>query len=209
MVSAARQRATAFFAELGLVLNPPDIARQVELFCTTDFVRQALAKAFGSPESDVPSTFSGTVQNATLFLVSPQLYHDNFIHLYGPALWHDEEYEKLILHELLHSAHELVARQLFGSEDGMGPQWLFEGLAIVASGQLAIPQAELAQLTVADFNDFLRAAQKDQLKSPVYVQYSKFYRYLIRFVSNDWLVRNAGKPDLPDLLRKAISRAPR
>jgi hypothetical protein len=161
MASAARQRSAPFSAELGFVLNPPGIARQVELFCTTDSARQALNKAFGSRESEIPPTFSGTVQNATLFLLSPQLNEDNFVHLYGPALWHDGEYQKLILHELLHSAHELGARQLFGSEDGMGPQWLFEGLAMVASGQLPIPQAEWNQLTVTDFNNFLRSAQKD------------------------------------------------
>jgi hypothetical protein len=205
--AAARDRAAAFFAELGFVLNRRDIVRQVEFFCTADSARRALAAAFGSPESEIPATFSGTVQNATLFLVSPQLYKKNFIQLYGSALWRDDEYEKLMLHELLHSAHELVAKQLFGSEDGMGPPWLFEGLAIVASGQLPVHQSELNQLTVNDFNEFLRAAQNGELKSPVYVQYSKFYRFLLRFVSNQWLVQNAGKPDLPDLLRQAISHS--
>jgi len=205
MAAASRDRAAAFFTELGFVLNKQDIVRQVEVFCNTDSARHALAAAFGSPESEIPLTFSGTVQNGTLFLVSPQLYRQNFIKLYGAALWQDDEYEKLMLHELLHSAHELVAKALFGSADGMGPPWLFEGLAIVASGQLPIQQSELDQTTVNDFNEFLRAAQKDELKPPVYLQYSRFYRFLLRFVSNQWLVRNAGKPDFPDLLRQAIS----
>ena len=207
--AAARDRAAAFFAELGFVLNQRDIARHVELFCTRDSARRAVAAAFGSPESEIPAAFSGTVKNATLFLVSPQIYKENFIGLYGSALWGDDEYGKLMLHELLHSAHELVAKRLFGSEEGMGPPWLFEGLAIVASGQLPVRQSELNQLTVNDFNEFLRAAQNGELKSPVYVQYSKFYRFLLRFVSNQWLVQNAGKPDLPDLLRQAISHSPR
>ena len=200
----ARDRVARYFSDMGFALAKPDIARKVELFCKRETARHALAAAFETKEEDIPDTFSGTVLNATLFVVSPDLYKETFTHLYGPGLWENAEYEKLMAHEMIHSGHALVARKLFGTEDGMGPQWLFEGMAIVASGQLPTSDAELKKITVNDFNEFLRAADAGSLKPPVYVQYAKFYRYVRQFVSDKWLVENAGKPDLVAHLQKAI-----
>ena len=204
MVVRARDRAANYFAEMGFVLDKYDIVRKVELFCTQESARKALAAAFNAPETGIPATFSGTVQNQTLFIVSPEIYRQNFLGLYGADLWSASEYEKLMTHELIHSAHALVAKRLFGTEEGMGPQWFFEGMAIEASGQLPVSESELKKLTRDDFNGFLSAADKGDLRAPVYVQYSRFYRYVRRFVSSKWLVENAGKPDFIDQLRKAM-----
>ncbi|HXY13586.1 MAG TPA: hypothetical protein VEI26_03695 [Terriglobales bacterium] len=189
---------------MGFVLQAQDIARHVELFCTRESARKAVAAAFDAKEADIPATFSGTVQNATLFIVSQEIYKENFVGLYGPELWDNTQYEKLMTHELIHSAHALVAKRLYGTEDGMGPEWLFEGLAIDASGQLPVSEAELNKLSVGDFDDFLRAADKSSLKAPVYLQYAKFYRYVRRSVSTKWIVENAGNPDVIDRIRRAI-----
>ena len=86
----------------------------------------------------------------------------------------------------------------------MGPQWLFEGMAIDASGQLPTSEAELNKITGDDFNEFLQKAEKGGLKPPVYVQYAKFYRYVRRFVSSKWMVENAGRPDVIDRIRQAM-----
>jgi len=85
------------------------------------------------------------------FVVSKEIYKENFTQLYGAEGWEDAEYEKLMTHEMIHSAHAIVARRLFGTEDGMGPPWLFEGMAIVASGQLPTSEAELNKITGDDF----------------------------------------------------------
>jgi len=208
MAARARNQAANYFAEIGFVLEIKDIARKVEVFCTQESARQALAAAFKTPGTEIPVTFSGTVLDTTLFIVSPEIYKQNFIELYGAGLWDDTQYEKLMTHELIHSAHPLVAKRLFGSEDGMGPQWLFEGFAIEASGQLPVSEDELNKLTMNDFNEFLQAADKGDLKAPVYVQYAKFYRYVRRFVSSQWIVQNSGKPDVIDRLRKALQGSP-
>jgi hypothetical protein len=200
----ARELAANYFAGMGFVLEVQDIARKVELFCTRESARQAVAAAFHAKESEIPATFSGTVQNATLFVVSPQIYKENFVGLYGADLWNDTEYDKLMTHEMVHSAHALVAKRLFGSEDGMGPEWLFEGLAIDASGQLPVSKNELRKVTIRDFDDFLQATEKGKLKAPVYIQYAVFYTYVRQFVSNKWIVENAGKPDVIDLIHRAI-----
>jgi len=93
---------------------------------------------------------------------------------------------------------------LFGTEDGMGPQWLFEGMAIEASGQLPTSEEELNKITGDDFNEFLQKADKEGLQAPVYVQYAKFYRYVRRFVSSKWIVENAGRPDVIDRIHQAM-----
>jgi len=107
-------------------------------------------------------------------------------------------------HEMIHSGHATVTRYLFGTEDGMGPQWLFEGMAIEASGQLPTSEEELNKITGDDFNEFLQKADKEGLKAPVYVQYAKFYRYVRRFVSSKWIVENAGRPDVIDRIHQAM-----
>ena len=202
--ASARDRAANYFADIGFFLDKQDIARKVELFCTKESARKALAAAFNVPETNIPATFSGTVQNETLFIVSPEIYKENFVGLYGADLWNVSEYERLMTHELIHSAHSLVAKRLFGTEEGMGPQWFFEGMAIEASGQLPVSEKDLNKLSINDFNEFLRAADKGDLKAPVYIQYAKYYRYARRFVSNKWLVENAGKPDFIDRLHQAL-----
>lgn len=207
LAASARDKAVAYFADMGFVVKKRDVARKVEVFCTRESARKALATEFHASETDIPVTFSGTVQNATLFVVSKQIYKENFTRLYGTESWADEEYEKLMTHEMIHSGHAIVARQLFGTEDGMGPQWLFEGMAIEASGQLPTSEAELNKITGDDFDEFLEKADKEGLKAPVYVQYAKFYRYVRRFVSSKWIVENAGRPDVIDRIHQAM-RAP-
>jgi hypothetical protein len=207
LAARARDRAAAYFADMGFVVEKQDIVHKVEVFCTRESARKALTAEFHASEADIPATFSGTVQNATLFVVSKEIYKENFTQLYGAENWGDEEYEKLMTHEMIHSAHAIVARRLFGTEDGMGPQWLFEGMAIDASGQLPTSEAELNKITAADFYEFLQKAEKGSLKAPVYVQYAKFYRYARRFVSSKWIVENAGRADVNDRLRQAV-RAP-
>lgn len=204
LATSARDHAAKYFADMGFVLEKQDICRGVEVFCTRRSARRALAAEFHTPEKDIPVTFSGTVQNATLFVVSLEIYKENFIQLYSAERWEDKEYEKLMIHEMIHSGHAIVARRLFGTEEGMGPQWLFEGLAIEASGQLPVSETELNKLTIDDFNEFLRKADRGDLKAPVYVQYAKFYRYVRRFVSSKWIVENAGQPDVIDRIRKAL-----
>ncbi len=204
LAASARDKAVAYFADMGFVVEKQDVVRKVEVFCTRESAVKALTVEFHVPETDLPATFSGTVQNATLFVVSKEIYKENFTQLYGNASWGDEEYEKLMTHEMIHSAHAIVARRLFGTEDGMGPQWLFEGMAIDASGQLPTSEAELNKITAADFDEFLQKAEKGSLKAPIYVQYAKFYRYLRRFVSSRWIVENAGRPDVIDRVRQAV-----
>jgi hypothetical protein len=208
LAARARDRAAVFFSAMGFTVAKQEIASKAEVFCARDSARKALAAEFHAAESDIPATFSGTVQNGTLFVVSRDIYEENFMRLYGAAGWSEEEYEKLMVHEMIHSGHEIVAKKLFGTAEGMGPQWLFEGMAIEGSGQLPTSDAELSKVTLADFNEFLRKADKDELSPPVYVQYGKFYRYVRRFVSSKWMVENAGKPDVNDRIRAAIQARP-
>jgi len=204
LAASARDRAEKYFADMGFALAEPDIANKVEVFCSAESARRTLAAVFHAPETDVPATFSGTVQKATLYVVSPEIYKETFTRLYGANRWSEGEYEKLMTHEMIHSGHAIVAMRLFGSEDGMGPRWLFEGMAIDASGQLPTSEDELNKVTVDDFNRFLQAEEKGEVEVPVYVQYAKFYRYVRRSVSSKWIVENAGYPDVNDRIRKAL-----
>src|SRR5581483_551604 len=203
LAAIARDKAAAYFADMGFVVKKSDVARKVEVFCTRESAKKVLAAEFHA-STDIPVTFSGTVQNATLFVVSKEIDKQNFTQLFGAERWADEEYEKLMNHEMIHSAHAIVATQLFGTEDGMGPQWLFEGMALEASGQLPTSEDELSKITGDDFDDFLRKAATGGLKAPVYVQYAKYYRYVRRFVSSKWIVENAGRPDVIDRIHQAM-----
>lgn len=75
-----------------------------------------------------PKTFVATVDQKTLFIVSPKAYGD----IFPTSLREENTYEKLITHELSHLMH---VRFLNGEEDEMGPEWLFEGFAMYVADQ--------------------------------------------------------------------------
>ncbi len=178
------------------------VVRRVELYCDPTLVRGALADAFHTEVDKIPSSFSGTVQAGTLYVVSSDIYRSTFVRLYGEARWTDAEYENLMTHELIHSADELVAKHLFGTEEGMGPPWVFEGLAIEGSGQFPIDAAELKAITSDEFARFLESTKRNDVHPPVYVQYGKYIRYALQFVSRRWIVENAGTGNLERELLK-------
>ena len=71
----------------------------------------------------------------TLYLVERDRYREIWKELYPSWPWTGKTYHQLIVHEVAHKAHELIAISRTGSPDGMGPSWFFEGLAAVCAGQ--------------------------------------------------------------------------
>jgi hypothetical protein len=136
-ITGALDDVVAFFQEAGSDLGTEGLIDSVIVFGGTAEAKKYLAKAFGVAPEDLPATFSGTVIGRTLFLISREAYQGTWKQLYTDWPWTSETYHGLIVHELAHRAHELIAVAQLGSADAMGPTWFFEGLAVVCAGQFA------------------------------------------------------------------------
>ena len=95
----------------------------------------------------------------------------------------DDAWTRLLAHEIGHRLHVAV---LDGNEDAMGPQWFYEGFAVVAAGQQLGPPLEYATPAEA-----LRGVHEDAPRS-----YRRFGA-AVRFF--------AGRHPLPTLVARAGS----
>lgn len=203
-IEAVRGSVIEWFRAHGFEVTAGELVTRAEVFTSSDAARRRLAEVFHVPTGSIPEGFSGTVDGTTLYVVSPEVFRANFARLYGARAWQDGEYAKLIAHELIHRGHALVATRLFGSEDGMGPQWLFEGLAITAAAQLPVPESEVRAVTWLEFRRFVEQADGGAVEPPVYPKYSKYFAYLLQAADYRWIIANAGHPDLLERVERLV-----
>lgn len=101
------------------------------------------------------------------------------------------DWVQALAHEMIHQLH---VRILNGDENAMGPQWFYEGFAVVGSGQLLgraliVQNVEQAlELTVATGRG-------------CYACYATALRFLMERISLQRLVDYAASPDFETLLR--------
>jgi hypothetical protein len=122
------------------------------------------------------------IEHEVLLLVVPEEYAR-----IRPEYARDPEaFVRLIAHELLHRLH---VRILGGNEDQMGPQWFYEGFAVVGAGQ-----AETEQAGFASIDEALRAVEQKGRGS--YARYGAAVRLLMTRAPLEELVERARTGEL-------------
>ncbi|MBI2931257.1 MAG: alpha/beta hydrolase [Planctomycetes bacterium] len=194
-IRAALDHVTAWYARHGLASPKSDVIDTAIVFAEESEARRAIAGRFGVKDDAIPVGFSGTVDGKTLFVVRRELYARTYARLYPEHPWRADDYRALIAHELAHRLHASKATTIFGSEDGMGPRWFFEGLAITCASQFE-PSSTLSWPQIQEL--IVRDA-KGPLNYPLYGQ---MVRSLAASFPIRWLVEYAGRPDFVDLLQR-------
>jgi hypothetical protein len=158
--------------------------------------RRMAARYKISPDK-IPDGFSGTVDGRTLYLVPRADFKKIYKRLYAGRGWEPGSYMQLATHELAHRAHALIAARLFGSEDGMGPRWFFEGLAVLCANQFATP--ERPYLTWRELAELIEQDKKKTLHYPLY---RRIFRSLAASFPVRHMVERAGRPGFVDSLER-------
>lgn len=97
----------------------------------------------------------------------------------------EDAWMRLLAHEMVHRLHVAI---LAGDEEAMGPQWFFEGFAVVGSGQVLGPP--LAYHSVA------QALEEVKSNEPLaYRRFAAAVRYCSTLTPMAALVRHAGQAD--------------
>ena len=149
-IAAALDQVTAWFGQHELPVQRRELVDHAVVFADVADARRSLAAKLGGTPDQIPESFSGTVIERTLYVVAPAAYRATYQQLYPDHAWRPQEYRALIVHEVAHRAHALQATRLFGSEEGMGPGWFFEGLALVCAGQFDEPAPPLTRQELHD-----------------------------------------------------------
>lgn len=186
-----------FFSTAGFELPAQRVLDAVLVFDTPLAAREYLAKDLGAPLAAIPETFAGTVVEARLFLVSQGSYREVWQQLYPEWPWGGQTYRSLIVHEIAHRMHEVMVRAEFGSSDAMGPDWFFEGLAVVCAKQFETQEPALSR---AELRELVGSGH---LPAVSYPQYGRIVRALAAEFGLRRLVSAAAQPDFPELLWSA------
>ena len=190
--SAALDRALHFFRAQGLQLPAGPLIERVVIFESPVAARKYFHDHYGVPLDQVPDTFAGTVQDKTLYLVTKAAYREIWRTTYPQWAWSDIEYRRLIVHELVHAAHEGYARTKLGSADAMGPTWFFEGFAVMAADQFERPLMTAEQVKA----QFAAGGPKGSS----YPEFGRIVRSLGHAYGLKRVVDHAGEAGFPQLL---------
>jgi hypothetical protein len=102
-----------------------------------------------------------------------------------------EDWVRAFAHEIIHRLH---VRVLDGNEDAMGPQWFFEALAVLGSGQ---PLGEAIRVDNAE--QALELTRTGGRGS--YARYAAALRFFVKRIPLQRLIDNAAAPDFEEWLR--------
>jgi hypothetical protein len=197
-IARVRQR----FSAWGFGVSVHDLVDRVVVFATNDEARRDLARRSGAPLAQMPTHVGGLADGRDLLVVAREVYHGHWPVVHPGVAWTEAEYGRLLVHELGHRAHAHVAIQLAGSEEGMGPRWFYEGLAVEVAGQFADPPGAVDGWDRQAFEALVaRAASPAGLP---YATYGRMVRRLAQATPVGQLIREATQPGFPGA---AIDRA--
>jgi len=180
VIDTAILRVNDRFRSWGYSTPPGGYFTHVIVFDNGTQAKVTLAKAFSTDTSNIPESFSGTVSESTLYVVSKELYRPIWEKMYPEWKWSESEtYRSLMIHEIAHSEHAYIARTQFGSEDAMGPEWFFEGLAMACANQFPVGPNAQTRMEKEEIVLFLTVTTKPTVPYPFYarVVWSLLNRY--------------------------------
>lgn len=193
-VLAALKDVSRFFRSAGLDGIGGKVIGAVRIFESATAARETMAKEAGVPLEALPETFSGTVDGERLFLVSRESYRRIWGKLYPDWPWTEKTYHQLIVHELAHRAHEMLAIARYGSADAMGPPWFFEGLAVACAGQF---ESEDPPMRREEIEGLVGPGRTPKVSYPLY---GRIVRSLAAEFGMRDLVARAAEPGFPETL---------
>lgn len=194
-IRIATERVVRWFRGHGFILNETDLIHTAIVFKDQQQAKRRMSARYKISPDKIPDGFSGTVDGKTLYLLPRADFKKIYQRLYPDHGWGSWTYRQLATHELAHRAHALIATRLFGTEDGMGPRWFFEGLAILCANQFATPQRPY--LTWQELAEKIAQDKKKTLHYPVY---RRIFRSLAASFPVKHLVERAGKEGFVDSL---------
>ena len=176
------------------------------LMTDSEEARALLSGVFGIPSQQIPDTFCGTPDGATLYMVTEDIAEPILRKLYPSIPWRGGvEYFECVKHEITHMVHERWAIEQNGTSDAMGPPWFVESLAILVAEQFPT-LAEEAPLEPGVLNEILERSEHEQIS---YTEFARVGYSLARSFDLRRMVEAAADQTLPDLLAyyTAISEA--
>ena len=186
----ARSDLIYYLSENAINLDDYNVIDRIVIFSNQDAVRLYFKKNYGIAEDQIPDTFAGTIIDRRLLLVNRSEYKSIWKRLYPEWKWTDEEYYKLIKHEMAHAFHENYAVANFGSADAMGPQWFFEGFAVVAAGQFMCEPMSVKEIQRL-------FSQKEVFSKPSYPEYGCAVQSLVLHYGLRRVLENAKESEFP------------
>lgn len=193
-VSSALLEVSSCFTTVGVSVPSTRIIDSVIVFESAQRAREYLAAKYQTKVENIPTTFAGTVDGSTLFLVSQQAYKNIWQAMYPTWPWTDTTYHQLVVHELAHRAHEAVALAQYGSADSMGPAWFFEGFAVTCAKQFDAPSQ---LLTRTEIKEQLGKGLTPKVSYPLY---GLLVRSLAAECPMKMLLERASDPAFPEIL---------
>ncbi|MCK4352298.1 hypothetical protein KAW65_02705 [candidate division WOR-3 bacterium] len=197
LIGSSLNYVISWFKNIGFAVTLDEIITNAAVFNDNDFLRNKMAEVFGIPLNQIIKTFCGTVHNKTLYILSIKKYEAIYKTLYPDYQWNTDCYKKLIIHELAHKAHALTAIHLKGTEDGMGPRWFFEGLAMLCANQFI--SVSNRKMTINEIERYAREDQNELLSYPIYA--SMVRSLAISIPLND-LIKTADSPNFLDFIKE-------
>jgi len=196
-VQLALDHVLRWFARHGFPRKRVGIVDHVVVFGSAEQMKRRLARRFKMSPDKISDTFSATVHGRTLLVVREEMFKKTYAALYPRPRWDTSTYQRLMAHELAHRVHAMIATELFGTEDGMGPRWFFEGLAITCAGQF--PGVEEPYLT---WEQLAERVERDNKGIHTYPVYKRMFRSLVTSFPVERLIRTAGKEGFFQHLKK-------
>jgi len=159
--------------------------------------RALLSGVFGIPSQQIPDTFCGTPDGATLYMVTEDIAEPILRKLYPSIPWRGGvEYFECVKHEITHMVHERWANEQKGTSDTMGPTWFFESLAILVAGQFPT-LAEEAPLEPGILKEILERSEHERIS---YTDFARVAYSLARSFDVRQMIDAAADKRLQDLL---------
>jgi len=169
-------------------LTGEPFVKQIEIYDTKDGFDSRMRELCSvDAKTAIPRTFSAGIEKDVFFAVSPEIYRANYAD--GRE---DDDYIKLITHEL---AHRLHVRICGGDEEKMGPMWFWEGFAVYAAVQLNENPPVLSDSEIWSIVD---ARERGSYK-----KYNVVFRHFLKGTPLPDYVKKAGEPKFRDWLEQS------
>jgi len=163
----------------------------VEVHATQDLLWQRILELHELPDQPVPTdALTAALEQDILLAVVPEEAERA-----RPEYFRDRrDWVRALAHEIVHRLH---VRVLGGDEDAMGPEWFFEGFAVLGSGQTLGND-----LQVRNVEQALNLARSSGRGA--YARYAATVRFFAEQIALPELVAQARRPDFDAWLRAAL-----
>ncbi len=166
----------------------------VEVFSSQEALWQRVLQINRVEDAPMPTAgLAAALEGRVLLAVTPDVYREVAPDYAGAS---EAAWSRLLAHEIVHRLHVQVLK---GDEDAMGPQWFYEGFAVLGADQQIIeplPSEELQELLA-----WVKAKN-------AYSRYGALMQRLAAKIPLTELVKNAGGKEFESWLVERESSKP-